>query len=80
MIRATMRFKDLEADCIREVGDQWETTDEREAAIIASKFAEKVNLKPEKVIEEPKKANVEPKKPRTTKTAVKATKTAKKTK
>lgn len=76
MIRCTTRFKDMEADCIREIGDQWETTDEREAQIVAAKYGVKVDVAPKA---EPKTApKVAVKKPTEPKKPIRTTKAAKK--
>lgn len=80
MIRCTTRFKDMEADCIREVGDQWETTDEREAQIVAAKYGVKVDVAPKVESKaEPKTApKVAVKKPTEPKKTIRTTKAAKK--
>ena len=72
----------MEEDCIREIGDVWETSESRESKIIANGYAEKVGAAKEKAEakEEPKKeAKEEIKKPaRTSKPKAPAKKSVKK--
>lgn len=60
MIKAIIQFKDMEADCIREIGDKWETSAKREEMLVGMKFAEKVG--------EPKVAEKKPVKAKVSKT------------